>query len=74
MSEEQEILVPMSPEMARAFNNLVQELGPDRVIKLAEMCVDVKSETGYGGVEIKYSWGRVKELSLTKYFLRLSHD
>lgn len=49
----------LSPEMQQAVRDLLQELGPDRLVRLVGLLAAVRLETGYGDVTIVMAEGKV---------------
>ena len=58
----------LSPELARAINVLLVELTPAKIIQLAELILEVKEDTKYGGVDIVIAEGHVRGLKATKSY------
>jgi hypothetical protein len=58
----------LSPELARAINILLVEMTPEKIVQLAELILDVKKDTRFGGVNIVIAEGRIQRLKAEKSY------
>lgn len=58
----------LSDDVSQAVRSLLQDLGPERLCRLAELLAAVRTETGYGDVTIVVTDGRVVGLRRSNSF------
>jgi len=65
---EENIDLNISPPVASAIGKLLQSLGPERLVKLADLIREVEQETGYGDVKIVVAEHVVQRLKAEKSY------
>lgn len=60
--------IELSPEMLRALNRLLNLMGPEKFLQLADLMRDVALDTGYGDVKVVIAQGTVARLKVEKSY------
>lgn len=68
MEEKPAYIVDLSAETSAAVGKLVTELGPERVILLADLICQIESDTGWGSITILIAEKRVVRIKGEKSY------